>query len=103
MFTGRAATPPPETCSVAEHGNSFNQDSRERSLDARRPLKNARLRMIKTPIGQELISELNSFEADFTSAGTMRVDLRSKDHHDDLALAAVLAALVGDGQAVRQR
>ena len=36
MFTGRAATPPPEACSVADYGNSFNPDSQERTLDRRR-------------------------------------------------------------------
>jgi hypothetical protein len=34
-------------------------------------------------VGQELIAELNSFEVDFTSAGNVRVDARSKDHHGD--------------------
>jgi hypothetical protein len=43
------------------------------------------------PIGQELIAELNSFEVDFTSAGNMRVDVRSKDHHGDLVIATALA------------
>jgi hypothetical protein len=28
MFTGRAATPPPEACSVADYGNSFNPEPR---------------------------------------------------------------------------
>ena len=42
-------------------------------------------------MGQELISELNSFEVDFTSAGNMRVDVRSKDHHGDLVIATALA------------
>jgi hypothetical protein len=42
-------------------------------------------------MGQELIAELNSFEVDFTSAGNMRVDVRSKDHHDDLGFATALA------------
>jgi hypothetical protein len=27
MFTGRSATPPPEICSIADYGNSFNPDS----------------------------------------------------------------------------
>ena len=44
-------------------------------------LESGRLRITNTPMGQELISELNSFEVDFTSAGNMRVDVRSKDHH----------------------
>ena len=42
-------------------------------------------------MGQELIAELNSFEVDFTSAGNMRVDVRSKDHHGDLVIATALA------------
>jgi hypothetical protein len=50
-----------------------------------------RLRIINTPVGQELIAELNSFEVDFTSAGNMRVDVRSKDHHGDLVIATSLA------------
>jgi hypothetical protein len=41
-------------------------------------------------MGQELIAELNIFEVDFTSAGNMRVDLRSKDHHGDLMIATAL-------------
>jgi hypothetical protein len=45
------------------------------------------LRIINTPMGQEL----NSFEVDFTSAGNMRVDVRSKDHHGDLVIATALA------------
>jgi len=49
------------------------------------------LRIIKTPMGQELIAELNLFEVDFTSAGNMRVDVRSKDHHGDLVIATALA------------
>jgi hypothetical protein len=40
---------------------------------------------------QELIAELNSFEVDFTSAGNMRVDVRSKDHHGGLVIATSLA------------
>jgi hypothetical protein len=40
-------------------------------------LESGRLRIINTPMGQELIAELNSFEVDFTSAGNMRVDVRS--------------------------
>jgi hypothetical protein len=54
-------------------------------------LESGRLRIISTPMGQELISELNSFEVDFTSAGNMRVDVRSKDHHGDLVIATALA------------
>jgi hypothetical protein len=42
-------------------------------------------------MSQELIAELNSFEVDFTSAGNMRVDVRSKDHHGDLVIATPLA------------
>jgi hypothetical protein len=42
-------------------------------------------------MGQELTAELNSFEVDFTSAGNMRVDVRSKDHHGDLVIATALA------------
>jgi hypothetical protein len=54
-------------------------------------LESSRLRIINTPMGQELIAELNSFEVDFTSAGNMRVDVRSKDHHGDLVIATALA------------
>jgi hypothetical protein len=50
-----------------------------------------RLRIINTPMGQELMSELNTFEVDFTSAGNMRLDVRSKDHHGDLVIATALA------------
>jgi hypothetical protein len=42
-------------------------------------------------MGQELIAELNIFEVDVTSAGNMRVDVRSKDHHGDLVIATALA------------
>jgi hypothetical protein len=49
------------------------------------------LRIIGTPMGQELIAKLNSFEVDFTSAGNMRVDVRSKGHHGDLVIATALA------------
>ena len=42
-------------------------------------------------MGQELTAELNSFEVDFTSAGNMRVDVRSTDHHGDLVIATALA------------
>jgi hypothetical protein len=38
-----------------------------------------------------MIAELDSFEVDFTSAGNMRVDVRSKDHHGDLVIATALA------------
>jgi hypothetical protein len=41
-------------------------------------LESGRLRSNNTPIGQKLIAELNSFEVDFTSAGNMRVDVRSR-------------------------
>jgi hypothetical protein len=54
-------------------------------------LESGRLRIINTPMGQELIAELNGFEVDFTSAGNMRVDVRSKDHHGDLVIATALA------------
>ena len=54
-------------------------------------LESGRLRIINTPMGQELIAELNSFEVDFTSARNMRVDVRSKDHHGDLVIATALA------------
>jgi hypothetical protein len=49
-------------------------------------------------MGQELIAELNSFEVDFTSAGNMRVDVRSKDHHGDLVIATALALWSGVGR-----
>ena len=35
-------------------------------------------RIGNAPMGQELTAELNTFEVDFTSAGNMRVDVRSK-------------------------
>jgi hypothetical protein len=54
-------------------------------------LESGRLRIINTPMGQQLISELTSFEVDFTSAGNMRVAVRSKDHHGDLVIATALA------------
>ena len=54
-------------------------------------LKSGRLRIIDTPIGQELTAELNSFEVDFTSVGNVRVDVHSKDHHGDLVTATALA------------
>jgi hypothetical protein len=54
-------------------------------------LESGRLRIGNTPMGQELISELNSFEVDFASAGSMRVDVCAKDHHGDLATATALA------------
>jgi hypothetical protein len=47
--------------------------------------------IINAPMGQELIAKLNSFEVDFTSAGNMRVDVRSMDHHGDLVIATSLA------------
>jgi hypothetical protein len=58
-------------------------------------LESGRLRIVNTPMGQELIAELNSFEVDFTSAGNMRVDVRSKDHHGDLATSLALWSAVG--------
>jgi hypothetical protein len=42
-------------------------------------------------MGRELIAELNSFEVDFTSAGNLRIDVRSKDHHGDPVIATALA------------
>jgi hypothetical protein len=42
-------------------------------VGTRRNLESGRLRVINTPMGQELIAELNGFEVDFTSAGSMRV------------------------------
>jgi hypothetical protein len=60
-------------------------------------LESGRLRIINTPMGQELTAELNSFEVDFTSAGNMRVDVRSKDHHGDRVIA-----LVGGRPAIRE-
>jgi hypothetical protein len=36
MFTGRAAMPPPGTCSVTDYGNSFNPDSLEREENGAR-------------------------------------------------------------------
>jgi hypothetical protein len=62
-------------------------------------LESGRMRIIDTPMGQELISELNSFEVDFTSAGNMRVDVRSKDHHGDLVIATALALWSAVGRA----
>jgi hypothetical protein len=56
------------------------------------------LRIINTPMGRELIAELNSFEVDFTSAGNMRVDVRSKDHHGDLVIATALALRAAVGR-----
>jgi hypothetical protein len=58
-------------------------------------LESGGLRIVNTPMGQELIAELNSFEVDFTSAGNMRVDVRSKDHHGDLATSLALWSAVG--------
>jgi hypothetical protein len=42
-------------------------------------------------MGRELTAELDAFEINFTSAGNMRVDVRSKDHHGDLVIATALA------------
>jgi hypothetical protein len=99
MFTGKADMPPLEAGSVADYGNTFNPESQERTLDRRRRhatrhasstktggvtahLESGRLGIIiNSPMGQELIAELNSFEVDFTSSANMRVDVRSKDHH----------------------
>ena len=49
-------------------------------------------------MGQKLIAELNSFEVDFTSAGNMRLDVYSKDHHGDLVIATALALWSAVGQ-----
>jgi hypothetical protein len=54
-------------------------------------LESGRPRIINAPMGQELIAELNSFEVDFTSAGSMPIDVRSKDHHGGLVIATALA------------
>jgi hypothetical protein len=54
-------------------------------------LESGRLRIAASDMGRELIAELNSFEVDFTSAGNMVVDVRSKDHHGDLVIATALA------------
>jgi hypothetical protein len=54
-------------------------------------LESGRLRVINTPMGQELLAELHTFEVDFTSAGNMRVDVRSRDHYRDLVIATALA------------
>jgi hypothetical protein len=43
------------------------------------PLETAWLRLVNTPIGQEL----NSLEVDFTSAENLRIDVPSKDHQGD--------------------
>ena len=45
--------------------------------------------------------ELNSFEVDFTSAGNMRVDVRSKDHHSDLVIATALGLWSAVGRPFR--
>jgi hypothetical protein len=38
-----------------------------------------------------VIAELNSIKVDFTSAGNVRVGVRSKDCHGDLVIATALA------------
>ncbi|MGH9339501.1 MAG: hypothetical protein ACRD1R_07915 [Acidobacteriota bacterium] len=53
-------------------------------------------------MGQELIAELNSFEVDFTSAGNMRVDVRSKNHHGDLVIATARALWSAVGRPSRK-
>ena len=54
-------------------------------------LESGRLRIANTPMGQELIAELNAFEVDYTASGTMKVDFRGKDYHGDLVVATALA------------
>jgi hypothetical protein len=49
-------------------------------------------------MGQELIAELNSFEVDCTSAGNMRADVGSKDHHGGLVIATSLALWSAGGR-----
>jgi hypothetical protein len=90
MSTERAATPPLTACSVADYGDSFNPDSQE-ECSPTEAARDACPRIINSPMGQELTAELNCFEVDFTSAGNMRVDVRSKDHHGDLVIATALA------------
>jgi hypothetical protein len=108
MFTGKAATPPRETCSVADYGNSFNPACGDRTLDRQRlnPTGTRHQREDRRAagapgerptahhnmaVGQDLIAELNSFEVDFTAAGNIRVDVRPKDHHGDLVIGTTLA------------
>jgi hypothetical protein len=54
-------------------------------------LESGRLRIINAPMGQELIAELSAFEVHYTPNGYLTVDVRSKDHHGDLVIAAALA------------
>jgi hypothetical protein len=54
-------------------------------------IESGRLRIVKAPMGQELIAELNAFEVDYTASGTMKVDFRGKDYHGDLVIATALA------------
>jgi hypothetical protein len=61
-----------------------------------------RLRIINTPMGQELIAELNSFEVDFTSAGNMRVDVALEAPPWRFADRDGAYAVVGDRQAFRR-
>ena len=78
--------------SIRTAKNELSTDGgRTRAAESGWQLEAGRLRIINTPMGQELIAELNSFEVDFTSAGNMRVDVRSKDHHGDLVIATALA------------
>jgi hypothetical protein len=72
------------------HTRPANRHRRKLSALAAQ-LESGGLWIINMPMGQELIAELNSFEVDFTSAGNMRVDVRSKDHHGDLVIATALA------------
>jgi hypothetical protein len=53
-------------------------------------LESGRLRILTAPMGQKLL-RLKSLEVDFTSAGNMRVDVRSKDTHRDLVIPISLA------------
>ena len=66
------------------------------------PLETAWPRIINSPMGQELTAELNSFEVDFTSAGNMRVDVRSKDHDGGLVIVTALALWSAVGRLCRR-
>jgi hypothetical protein len=55
-------------------------------------LESGRLRIINPPMGQELISELNSCEVDFTPAGnTCGLTCARRTNHGDLVIATALA------------
>jgi hypothetical protein len=41
-------------------------------------LESGRRRIISTPMGQELIAEMNAFEVDYTASGTMKVDFEGR-------------------------